>query len=326
VPVARPAGAPGPAAAPPARRVKECPFCRKEIPEVALECPACRRRIAGAGRPEDFQRRLLAQELVLRQALRDGKLAEKPRGLLAVLRLPTLVAGAGILAALAGAAVVSGVLGRSDLVALAAPFGLVLPVFFVGFLVSDLMWLSVSRRRDPVSALKAFLRAMKIDRYREAYACVLPGDHDGRVRGRRAVREVGIGPVRSTFQDVAGFRAYWEPVFKAPDTHLSFSRPQVSVEQGDFAMVSVEIALSQHGPGTGGGLIGAALRRLTDGIATLTLRKLVRRVDRRWYLVNGELDSPEDGAMAEFAALAAAPDEQLVQLSRAPAAAATTEA
>jgi len=91
-PQGNPAPALTPAPAPAAVRVKECPFCLKAIPEIALECPACRRRIAGAGSPADFRRRLLAQELLLRQTIRERRLGGAGRGLLGSLRLRTLAA------------------------------------------------------------------------------------------------------------------------------------------------------------------------------------------------------------------------------------------
>jgi len=189
-------------------------------------------------------------------------------------------------------------------------------VLLVYFVIGDLFWLSVRRRRHPAAALSAFVRAMEIGRYDEAYACVLPGDHNARPRLRRAVRALNLGGARSAFADLAGFRAYWGPVFAAPDSSMSLSRPKVLQEQGDFAVVSASLSVRRRAGGWGGGLLGEVLRSAMAEEDDLALRKLVRRVDGRWYLVNGEMQSPEDHALKEFAVLAAAPDERLVELCR----------
>lgn len=311
---AAPREAPSPA--PAAGRLKQCPFCLEQIPEIALECPACRRRIAGAGSPADFRRRLLVQELVLRQALRERRLGAVRGGLLTRFRKRTLTtsgaAGAGLAAWLAVRAMPEP----------SAPVGLVFfgwiaaLVVLVCFLTDDLRWLAVRRRRRPGDALTAFVRAMQIGRYEDAYACVLPGDRNDRPRLRRAVQALNLGGGRSTFADPDGFRAYWHPLFSVPDSSVRLSGPRVVREQGDFAVVAAEFSATRRAGGWGGGLIGAAVRSAMARENELGLRKLVRRVDGRWYLVNGELSSPEDQALEQFAALAAADDARLVALSR----------
>ncbi|HOX06860.1 MAG TPA: hypothetical protein PK280_10695 [Planctomycetota bacterium] len=296
--------------------LKECPFCLREILMAALECPECGKRIAGAGTPAGFRKRLLVQELTLRQAIREGKVGASRGGLLGALRMRTLTASGatGLCLCAELLAVTNPELAR--LASLAIPGGILTLVLLAYFAIGDLAWLAVRRRRTPAHALSAFVRALEIGRYEEASGCVLPGDRNPRPRLRRAIHAISLGSARCSFADAAGFRAYWRPVFTAPDSSLTLSRPQVVREEGDLAVVSAELSIRRRAGGWGGGLLGAALRSAMAKEDEIKLTKLVRKVDGRWYLVNGEIQSPEDGALEEFATLAAASDERLVELTR----------
>ncbi len=91
-------------------------------------------------------------------------------------------------------------------------------------------------------------------------------------------------------------------------------------------MVSIRLFVNRKIPGVSVGGIGPlgvlavwAVAILTRNLLTreaVTLRKLIRRVNGRWYLVNGEIQSPEDDALDEFATLAAASDERLKELTK----------
>ena len=305
-----------PAAARSSVPAKECPFCLAEIPKIALECPECRQRIAGAGSPADFRKRLLVQELVLREALREGGLDAGRGGLLGAVRLGTLLVLGVVLLCLTTWLLGRKLLLPASAIEVAMGIGLVGLVLLAFLVLADLGWVTVRHRLRPVEALAAFLSAMEIGRYDDAYACVLPGDRNDRLRVRRAVSAIRVDKIRTTFARASGFQAYWKPIFTAQDSAVSISRVELLAEQGDFAIVSANIFLSHGTRISGLGPVGGLMSRFLANKDKITLKKLVRLVQGRWYLVNGEMRSLEDDALEEFAVLAAAPDERLMELTR----------
>ena len=66
--------------------------------------------------------------------------------------------------------------------------------------------------------------------------------------------------------------------------------------QGDFAVVSADVKLSRSST-TGFLLLGIIGALLMGDKEKVSVSKLLRNVNGQWYVVNGELDSIEDGAM-----------------------------
>jgi hypothetical protein len=301
---------------------KQCPFCDGVIPVVALQCPHCQRRVAGAGTAREFGRRLLTQELVLRQALRDGEFARaiarmggKFRGRTLVFAAVCLLVGGALLASLFGPA--ESLLKSWDLLIFFAV--LISLVIFIGALVDDLMLPAATARTSPREGLKAFLQALKLKRYAYAYNCLLPGEKNKRMRRRYAVQVTGTGSGKFTFAELKGFRGYWGPIFNptSAETSMQFSEVKLVAETGDFAVVKAKLSASRKAGGIGGGLLGAALRGLMAKGQDIEIAKLLRCVEGQWYLVNGELFSPEDGALEELEGFARASDGELVKASKA---------
>jgi len=301
--------------------VKQCSFCRAEIPEVALKCPECGKRIAGAGSPEEFRRRMLKAELVLRGALRKRSFPDV-RAMGGRLRVRTVLAA--VLPPVAGGLALVGYLQPEgvplktwDWVLLIA--AMLLSAYFISVLVDDLALPSASGRTDPARGMKAFLQALKLKRYSYAYNCLLPGERNNRPRRRYAVQTIGTRSGKFSFADLRGFRAYWHPLFHpaSAEAAMDFSDLEVVHQGEDFAVVAAKLSATREAGGWGGGLLGFAVRRLMSKEQEVKIGKLLRRVDGQWYLVNGEVFGPEDEALEQIAELAAAEDSELVELSKA---------
>jgi len=148
-------------------------------------------------------------------------------------------------------------------------------------------------RRSPASGLRAFSRAMCNGDFEYAYQCLLPGNISSVPRTRPAISLVGLGSQRCSFDSLSGFAEYWEPVFKQQD--ISGNRVVVSDfglnrQAEDVAQVTCRVKLVVAGHDHASDSID---NRETQR-DSLSLTKLLRRVDGQWYVVNGELAGPED--------------------------------
>jgi hypothetical protein len=172
-------------------------------------------------------------------------------------------------------------------------------------LVNDLRTPSAGARTTPVAGLAAFLQSVRLKRYAYAYSCLLDGDKDSLARERKAVPELNVSSSRYDFSRLDGFTGYWQGLLSSGGGYTRYSSVGGLAEvtrKGDFALVRARVKVQ--------GYPSAAIAAILLGflpfliiILVLTKRrtfdvtKLLRQVEGQWYVVNGELTSPEDHSL-----------------------------
>jgi len=292
---------------------KQCPYCGETVLAVATKCKHCQEEIPEGGDVESIRRRLAAKEEKLAKQLASGGLPEIPYLVGGKFRVRTMVA-AGI--ALVGLVMV--IIGVSDyhleeLIGLGIMPMIISGVCFLVALINDCTVPSSSARKTPVKGLKAFLGAIRVGRYKYAYACLLDGDKDDLTRTRRPIHEVKVERGEFNFKSLEGFKRYWKGLAGASGAYMrrvslsGFSEEQVN---GDCAVVSASVKIESY-PwplliGLPFALVPVAIViMLVTKRETVGVSKLLRKVNGQWCVVNGELDSLEDRAIDVAAELAA---------------------
>jgi len=308
-----------------------CRFCGEDVPADAERCPGCAETAEKVSRPEDVRRRLIAKERALR-GLSAGERREAlspPAG--GRLRRCTLLSKAAALLCF-GAALWAGWMHDPPMrhwgIFLVA--GISALALYLRLLVQDLRVPRPGKRTTPIRGLRAFLCALITERYAYARACLVPGECDARTRRQPEIEDLGVFGRHYEFERLDGFRRYWRGIVR-PSRKLARQLHWVRVgefrlerESGDFALVSCRFRVSLWDSQLEGGeyalLNSPFLRWLKELIDLFTprsysaeLTKTLRRIDDEWYLVNGEMQSPEDtpGALDEALRLSRLEDAEL---------------
>jgi len=291
---------------------KQCPFCGETILRVARKCKHCREEITEAAPdPDALRARLRVKETRLREQLASGGMPEIPWSVGGVLRVRTVV-GAVLTAGaiLIGAAMI--MLGDSDVAPLSAVAFIVAFVALICTLVAftnDMRTPCASSRTTPLAGIRAFLHSLRLGRFAYAYACVLESDKDDNPRRRKGFGALKTNPGTFSLGQLAGFKAYWKDIVRPGGGHnrrMTISSLALEQEEADWALVRIHAKLEAYPSavliavifGVPGIILAVVLAYATTKREHLSIVKLMRRVDDQWYVLNGELDSPEDRAMA----------------------------
>ncbi len=276
------------------------PLLRETVLAVARRCKHCKEEIAEGGGTESIRKRLAAKEekLAKGQPAIPGSVGKK-------IRTVTIV-GAVIAAVALLASAVAVAAGGEEMAGLAV-IGLTVAFIagicaLMGF-ANDMGTPSGSQRTTPEKGLKAFLRSMCFKRYNYAYACLLDGDKDDLGRVRPKLEKFGKKGPDCSFATYNGFRDYWSGLLRHKSSQPSVGRISLVDSKGEFATVSAQVKLTRSST-TGSLLLGIIGALLMGDKEKVTVTKLLRKVDGQWYVVNGELESAEDGALDVAAELA----------------------
>jgi len=187
-------------------------------------------------------------------------------------------------------------------------------------------------RTAPEAGLRAFMSALITERYRYAHGCLVPGERDGRIRRQPEIEDFGLFGRHYEFNRLDGFRRYWRALVKPSNRSVpqwsivTVASFEVTDRDGDFAVVSCGLSIAlwdwrideERHPllkvcRYSGVLMWVPwlINICTPRTLGLHLKKLVRRIDDQWYVVNGELYSREDAALAEVVEVAALSDREL---------------
>jgi hypothetical protein len=312
VPAAPSAPAASASAPPPGggEATKRCPYCGETVLKIARKCKHCKEDLADGADVESIRARLRAKA----QGLAGG-VPEIPYTVGGKFRIVTIVTGALAALSLIGAFVGGNFHHLEALLGFGITGMFVFGICFLVAFANDCSVPSSRGRRTPVKGLKAFLGAIRVGRYKYAYACLLEGDKDDAERVRRAISEVSVDGGSYSFKNLAGFKEYWRTMTHASGMSMRRAKlsglREVSVS-GDYAVVSASVTIESY-PWLLLVFLPLALIPVALVISLITKRetvnvsKLLRRVGNQWYVVNGELDSPEDRALEQAAKLGAGP-------------------
>ncbi len=304
VPAAQPAeSAPASEVKADAEPTKRCVFCGETILAVARKCKHCKEDIPEGGDAESVRKRLEAK---VRAVTEKPIVAERDISYSAggKFRISTIVVT--IICILSVIGIFLGASGKGDGMEAVIVISVIsLILFGIAFLVlgiTDLTIPSRVGRTTPARGLSAFLKSIKIGRFQYAYACVLDGDKDDLTRTRKARDAVRIEGGSFSFGALDGFKKYWTGIARSgggQSRQMIISKIKTIREEGDFALVNAEVKVQSYPSAIIFTvlitiLLTAVLIAVLTKRETLQVTKLMRRVDGQWYVVNGELESPED--------------------------------
>jgi hypothetical protein len=312
-----PAAADAPAAAGAAEPTKRCPFCGETVMKVASKCKHCKRELPRGVDFESVRQRLAAKDAAVRAKPPSAEEAAGKLSFWSRFRMGTVVSGS--LTLFLGIMFLIGMLAPGDslmvFTVLGAIFGIICGLAFLAWLIDDLTVPALHRRLTPEKGTSAFFKAIACGRMQHAYACLLDGDKDRTERTRSAISEVKVASGRYPFDDPRGFRDYWAGLCRNSGGYsrrMVISRIVLVKSEGDHAQVRVAGRIESYPLLALLGVFGGLILGLILVVVTTTKRdfettKLLRKVDDQWWMVNGELDSPEDGALEVAAQLSAGP-------------------
>ena len=151
--------------------------------------------------------------------------------------------------------------------------------------------------------MRAFFHALRVGRWKYAYAMVLPADKDALLRARVRIPGTNVPGGAYVIDTPRGFRNYWRPMVLGYWIYSSTVRLRsITAERIDGRNAIVECRYIL--PGDSYALAYAfayPLSFLFIPFYNLLLKrveirlvKYLRRVGDRWYLVSGDIQSGED--------------------------------
>lgn len=316
-----------------AGKLVKCPHCGVSVKPKTGPAGATAEAIVEAARAEGAER-LVQKEFVLRKGKALGRLRITRRDAGGPLRWPTTVAGCASAIGLAAAWIAC---RNAGLVVHSTTFYTMLFGFLIGglalvvflpLLMQDLSVPQPGGRTTPAKGLEAFFGAMRLGNFRYAHKCLLPVERNLTPRAiPNTEPSFQKGAGRTAFDTEAGFREYWRLIIRS--SFLTGRSVEVGVfgpkqEVGDFALMTCLLNVTKTNMWRA--LLRAAVILLHNPLLHLLLskesptwtvetRKLMRRVDGQWYVVNGELHGPEDDAFEDAVRIAALSDGELAALA-----------
>jgi hypothetical protein len=316
-----------------------CPLCGTEggaeteaevEAEACSHCGMCREDLPAAG---FVRRRLAGKELALRAALVGERFEELPRRDRGRLRAQTLLLLGLLLVCIAGGAACFAVSEVPRIYwKMVAVLGAVVFLAFKAFLRQDLKVPGPTGRVSPTAGLRAFLYAMITGSYRYAHGCLVPGERDERTRRQPQFEDLGALGRHYEFNRLDAFRRYWHALVSPSNravtqpSYVNAAGFRVLEQRDDFALVCCHLDVllwdrhiteKDYPLLKWAGAVKFLLNLCIPRRRRLHLRKLLRRIDGQWYLVNGELASLEDFALEEAAAISEMSNQELIVLANA---------
>jgi hypothetical protein len=290
-----------------AEPTKQCPFCGETILKIARKCKHCKEDLDEGSDEENIRARLQAK---LDKLPKTGGVPEIPWSVGGKIRIRTIVAVViTVLGIAVGALFIAS--GDRDLEPLSfAPFSVafISLICMLVALINDVRTPSADARTTPDAGFKAFMHSVRIGRFKYAYACLLDGEKDGTKRKRKGFATLKLSPATFSFATYDGFKRYWKELVRpsaGQSRSMGFSSVAVEKQEGDWALVRAQATFKAYPSGliilvifgVPGILLALILVAALTKRARLSVIKLMRRVGNQWYVVNGELDSPEDRAI-----------------------------
>jgi len=282
-----------------------CPYCTAPLKTQGL-CNECNRSFEAGFDHAAALNRLQRKEEWAAGMDAAGTDPQVPSGVLRRIRPRTLMLLAGtILLAIAAVACLK--LDLNDAMAVAGMtcvlFSGMLGIGFLHGLVNDMLTPSFYDRRTPERGLYAFLHALCQKRYDFSYACLLPPDKDQHER-IAPVLWSGLEAAEATnFSEASGFEWYWNKVLSGHG-EPKVGNLKVVREEGPYALVSTHMLYPSSRGAFGDLMLGVAGFIVIRGSeARIRVSKLMRRIKDQWYVVSGDLESPEDKMFSRAAEL-----------------------
>ncbi len=285
---------------------KQCPFCGETVLRVAKKCKHCKTDLPEGLDADSVRRRLVAKEVALSAGSSAGQPYARELSFWSRFRVSTLVC-AGLTLLFILMFVVGAKAPGESLMALAVlgvVFGIISGIAFLVWLGGDLSVPPLARRITPEKGMASFIKAIASGRLSHAYACLLGVEKDQTERFRPEIPEVKVVSDAWSFANLDGFTQYWRGICRSSGGYsrrMVISRVVSVRTEGDFALVRAVGRIESYPLLALLGLLGGLLPLIIIVLVatkkhSVEITKLLRRVDGQWWVVNGELDSPEDRA------------------------------